>query len=180
MSEPKKTESPERRGLIKKVAAIVVGGIVSLTAPLTGLFVFFDPLRKKNEKEDEFIRIASLDTVPADSIPRRFTVVADRVDAWNKYLNVPIGAVFLRRTSDTEIEAFNVSCPHLGCAIDHKGESFFCPCHNSTFALDGSINDPKSPSKRGMDALQVEVREGGVWVKFQNFRTGTEQPIPIS
>ncbi|MDA0837534.1 MAG: Rieske 2Fe-2S domain-containing protein [Planctomycetota bacterium] len=179
MSEPNETESPERRGLLKKLAAIFVGGIVSLAAPLSGLFVFFDPLRKKKRKTEEFIRVASLDTLPVDSIPQRFSVVADRVDAWNKYPNVPIGAVFLRRTTETEVQAFNVVCPHLGCAIDQKGEHYFCPCHNSTFSLDGTVNDP-SPSPRGMDALQVEVRKGGVWVKFQNFRTGTEQPIPIS
>jgi menaquinol-cytochrome c reductase iron-sulfur subunit len=180
MSELKQTESPERRGLLKKLGAVVVGGIVSLVAPLAGLFVFFDPLRKRKKSGKDFIRVATLDSVPADSTPRRFSIVADKVDAWNKYPNVPIGAVFLRRTSETKIDAFNVVCPHLGCAIDHKGKDYFCPCHNSTFSLDGTINDPKSPAPRGMDALQVEVRDGDVWVKFQNFRTGTQQPIPIS
>ncbi|MDP6118437.1 MAG: Rieske (2Fe-2S) protein [Planctomycetota bacterium] len=180
MSEPNATGSPERRGLLKKLAAVVIGGIVSLVAPVAGLFVFFDPLRKRHRKGGDFIRVISLDTLPADGTPRRFTLVADRIDAWNKYTNVFIGAVFLRRTSEAEIEAFNVSCPHLGCTIDHRGEDFFCPCHDSSFALDGSISGPKSSSPRDMDALQVEVREGVVWVKFQNFRTGTEQPIPIS
>ena len=33
--------------------------------------------------------------------------------------------------------AFNLKCPHLGCAIDYRKQSndYFCPCHNSLFAL---------------------------------------------
>jgi Rieske Fe-S protein len=57
--------------------------------------------------------------------------------------------------------------------------SYLCPCHNSTFALDGKINDPDSPAPRGLDELAVEVRKNGeVWVKFQNYRAGVSEKIP--
>ena len=34
-----------------------------------------------------------------------------------------------------------LKCPHLGCAIDYRKNTndYFCPCHNSTFGLDGSV-----------------------------------------
>jgi Rieske Fe-S protein len=72
-------------------------------------------------------------------------------------------------------------CPHAGCFVDYLDarKSYLCPCHNSTFALDGKVNDPKSPSPRGLDELEVEVRDNSeVWVKFQNYRAGISQKIP--
>jgi len=57
---------------------------------------------------------------------------------------------------------------------------YFCPCHRSSFTLDGAILDPKSPSPRPLDDLPVEIRNGTeIWVKFQNFRAGTHDKIPV-
>jgi menaquinol-cytochrome c reductase iron-sulfur subunit len=119
--------------------------------------------------------------VPEDGVPRKFPVLASRVDAWNKSPETAIGAVYLRRAQGEKLRAFNVVCPHAGCFVDFLAskDSFLCPCHNSTFALDGKINDPRSPSPRGMDELEVEVRnDSEVWVKFQNFRAGVVEKIP--
>ena len=56
---------------------------------------------------------------------------------------------------------------------------FACPCHKSSFDLDGHIDDPSSPAPRDMDSLQVEIRNGDeVWVRFQNFYTGIEHQRP--
>jgi len=48
------------------------------------------------------------------------------------------------------------------------------------FALDGHISDPNSPAWRGMDTLPVEIRDGQIWVKFQNFRAGRAEKIPVA
>ena len=181
MSEPESnSETQDRRGFVKKAAAVLLGGILSLFAPLTGLVVFLDPLWRRGRQGEDFIRITSLDNLSKDGVPRRFSVYSDKVDAWNSFPNTPVGAVFLRRTSEVDVVAFNVVCPHLGCAVDHRGSNFFCPCHNSTFAFDGSINDPDSPSPRDMDSLDVEIRDGDVWVRFQNFRTGESEKFPVA
>ena len=51
---------------------------------------------------------------------------------------------------------------------------FLCPCHDSKFKLDGALDDTKSPSPRGMDTSDVEMRGGEeVWVRFQSFQAGT-------
>ena len=140
---------------------------------------FLDPLRRKASKSDA-LRVTSLNALPADGVPRKFPVIATRTDAWNKFPNVPIGAVYLRRISENQVEAFNVVCPHAGCFVDFVPErkSYLCPCHDSTFAIDGKINDPKSPSPRGLDPLEAEIRDGEVYVKFMNFRAGTAERIP--
>ena len=38
----------------------------------------------------------------------------------------------------------------------------------------------KSPSPRGLDELEVEIRsDNEIWVKFQNFRAGEKEKIPV-
>ena len=176
------TESRSRRSFFKRALATIIGGILAAFPFVSGIIVWFDPLRKK-KKDAGMVRVASLSSLPDDGVPRKFKVISDKQDAWNTYPNVPVGAVYLKRTGAQEVEAFNVVCPHLGCAVDFQSklQSYYCPCHNSTFAIDGKINDPKSPSPRDMDKLDVEIRNGGqVWIRFQNFRPGTKEPVLIS
>jgi len=144
--------------------------------------VFFDPLRRKSAGNGK-VRVTSLEALPDDGVPRKFPVLASRIDAWNKYHEVPIGAVYLRRTSEGKVQAFNVVCPHAGCFVDFLPErgSFLCPCHNSTFAVTGRIDNPTSPAPRGLDSLETEVRDGKeVWVQFQNFQPGRPEKIPVA
>ncbi len=181
--ETKELNGPvsDRRGFFKKAAAVVIGGIAGLVPALAGLMVWLDPLRRK-AAAGSAVKVTTLDALPADGIPRKFPVLADRTDAWNKYLHVPVGAVYLRRTTGDKVEALNVVCPHAGCFVDFRGDSgqFHCPCHNSTFALDGGIANPSSPAPRGLDSLQAEVRNGEVWVAFQNFKAGQKEKVPTA
>ena len=127
------------------------------------------------------MRVTTLEALPNDGVPRKFPVLATRVDAWNTFNQVAIGAVYLLRTSDNQLQAFNVVCPHAGCFVDYLPEKghYSCPCHNSTFALNGKISDPSSPSPRAMDKLSAQIRnETEVWVKFQNFQAGEPRQIP--
>ena len=169
-----------RRGFLAK-AAVVVCGLVACAVPAAaGLVAFLNPLRQKSQA-GRFLRLASLDMLPEDGQPRRFPVIARRTDAWTLFPNEPVGAVFLRRTGENEVEALQVVCPHAGCFIvfDEQNRDFACPCHAARFELSGQRIDPaKSPSPRGMDVLPSEVRNGAeVWVRFETFRTGTPEKI---
>jgi menaquinol-cytochrome c reductase iron-sulfur subunit len=175
------TASNDRRNFLVKAGAVVIGGIVSIVPFVIGLAAALDPLRRKSDSGN-FVRIAPLDAVPADGVPRRFAVLADRTDAWTKFQNEPIGSIYLRRTGD-QIEALNSICPHAGCFVDFvaTADCYKCPCHNSTFKIDGAIIQP-SPSPRAMDSLKVDVRDDAagkmVWVQFENFYTGISEKLP--
>jgi menaquinol-cytochrome c reductase iron-sulfur subunit len=174
--------NPERRDFLKKACAAGIGGALVLVPLAAGVTVLLDPLRRKSGGGQK-VFVTSLNSLPNDGIPRKFSILASRVDAWNKFPNSPIGAVYLRRTGENEIEALNVVCPHAGCFVDFRTDKrdYYCPCHNSSFALDGKIADPKSPSPRGMDTLRVELRnEHEIWVEFQNFVTGHAEKIPVA
>ena len=70
-------------------------------------------------------------------VPHQATIREIRHDAWTLHPNDIVGRVWLIRKSDAQVDVFTVTCPHLGCPINHEGEKFVCPCHNGTFAVDG-------------------------------------------
>ena len=86
----------DRRGFVTRLMAVICGGIAGAVPFFSGLVVILDPLRRKAGGKG-FLRVTTLDSVPDDGIARYFPVVTDRTDAWNRYLDEPIGAVFLRR-----------------------------------------------------------------------------------
>ncbi|MFM9079502.1 MAG: ubiquinol-cytochrome c reductase iron-sulfur subunit [Opitutaceae bacterium] len=173
--------APDRRNFLAKAAASVIGGITVLVPAASGLLVFLDPLRRKSA-DGGAVFVANLSAVPESGEPRKFPVLATRVDAWNRAPEVPVGAVYLQRIAGGGVRALNVACPHAGCFVDFKGarNNFHCPCHNSSFALDGKVLDPKRHSPRPLDSLETDVRGGKeVWVKFRNFRAGVPEKIPV-
>lgn len=172
---------PERREFLKKAGAVVLGA-AGLSIPIgASVATFLDPLRRQGGGGG-FLHVTNVNALRPDGVPRRFPVIADKSDIWNKFPHVPIGAVYLRRKPDEKIEALNVICPHAGCPVEFRPSSnlFWCPCHASSFQLDGTIANSGSPSPRALDSLAVEVRNGSeIWVKFQNFRAATPAKIPV-
>ena len=169
----------DRRTFFKQALTLGIGGVLGAVPIGAGLTVLSSPLRQKSGR-GEAVFISTLDNLPADGTPRKFPVVAVWIDAWNRFEG-PIGAVYLRRI-DRSVHALNVVCPHTGCFVDYAADrdSYFCPCHHSSFGLDGAIRDPRSPAPRGLDELVVEIRgQNQVWVKFQNFRCGVSQKVVV-
>src|SRR5206468_1587217 len=100
MNEPMHSAGASpRREFVKKFVAGLISTVMGLVPVGAGLAVFLDPLRRKSSSNGA-IRVASLDSLPADGIPRVFPVLATRVDAWNKFKQAMVGSVYLRRTSD--------------------------------------------------------------------------------
>jgi menaquinol-cytochrome c reductase iron-sulfur subunit len=61
-------------------------------------------------------------------------------------------------------------------------KSFLCPCHTSNFDFAGKPLNTVPP--RPMDRLEVKLSRGAdpdseVQVKFQRFRTQSEEKIPL-
>jgi menaquinol-cytochrome c reductase iron-sulfur subunit len=166
--------TPPRRNFLAEAGAIVIGGLVGLVPFASGVLYFLDPILRRGKSADGadgFQRAANLSELPTDGTPERFTLRADIVDAWTLYRNRVLGSIYLRLMPNGQVIAFNDTCTHLGCKVDYQAadKRFFCPCHQSAFALDGKKQNDTPP--RDLDTLEVDVREGVVWVKYQNFHT---------
>ena len=179
-------DQPDRRGFIKG-ASCAIGAAIGVVPMAAGVRVAMDPLSRQETVVDaEFIRLAEVSDLEV-GVPKKFAIVEDKRDKWSRYKDVPVGAVYLLLQKAKEDErgepkviAFNTVCPHLGCFVDYRPEQqdYFCPCHDSNFALDGSLKKGVSP--RDMDSLKVEIRKGSeVWVKFQRFKANAKEPIVI-
>jgi menaquinol-cytochrome c reductase iron-sulfur subunit len=179
----KSTLPQGRRFFLSKMTAIIAGAIALLTPAAAGIAAFFSPAAKKGSS-GRFIRVTNVDAVPEDGSPQKFPVIADRTDAWNRFPNEPVGAVYLRRINRNDIESLQVVCPHAGCTITVEsgkdGIKYFCPCHNAAFDVAGKRTDAVSPSPRDMDTLETEIRKNEVWVKFQTFRSGVAEKVAQS
>jgi nitrite reductase/ring-hydroxylating ferredoxin subunit/uncharacterized membrane protein len=70
--------------------------------------------------------------------------------------------------NDGNIHALVDRCSHRGCAL-HEGEltgdTVICPCHGSTFRLDGSL--VKGPATAPQPSFEVRVREGRIEIRTQ-------------
>jgi menaquinol-cytochrome c reductase iron-sulfur subunit len=186
-----KNELQNNRRTFVAVATTIVAGTVAIVTPLVaGIVTFLSPLFRKSGSTK--VRVALLDQVPADGMPRAFPVITDRVDAWTKYPAQRVGSVYLIRNSGEEKPiAFTAKCPHAGCFIGYKpGDDMFrCPCHTSEFKLDGArARGDAEVSPRDMDRLPVtlvSVETGGksvqeVWIEFIDFQTGHKEAIPTT
>ena len=163
-----------RRRFLTHILAAAIGGLAGAVPFVSGLLFFLDPLTR-NRKGGDFLKLpVSLDALKVNGEPQLVKIIMDKVDAWNTSLNQPVGAVFLRRTGTAQVVAFNSRCPHLGCAVDYKPfeEEYVCPCHASTFGMDGIKRNEIPP--RDLDRLYLEIRNGTeIWLKYQNFRATT-------
>jgi len=178
---------------MKKACCVAIGGVLGAVPVASGVALYLDPLLRNSSGNFNGVkvRVTTLEALPEDGVPRRFPILASRVDAWTKTAESPIGAVYLLRTKDAQkpVKAYNVICPHAGCFVDYvpalpeaaSGQpGYFCPCHNSTFKLDGSIAGQSSPAPRGLDELECSIENSNeVWVQFQNFQAGTADKVPL-
>lgn len=78
--------------------------------------------------------------------------------------DVPVGSakifdaqgVVVTQATAGSFAGFSTVCPHQGCAVASvDGDAIVCPCHGSTFALDGSVS--QGPATTGLDPRPVAV-----------------------
>lgn len=163
-------QDESRRGALK---VLVTAGSLAYAGALAGVGASFVTSTAGGETRERWLRAARLDDLH-EGEPKRVAMVGDARDAFTVTPAEQLGSVWLLRKGN-EVQALSATCPHLGCAVDLGADkkSFGCPCHTSSFALDGKT--ASGPSPRAMDALATRVKEGWVEVDFRKFRQGTAE-----
>ena len=172
-------ESPAERRVFLKVVTTGLGALAAALAVVPGLGFLAGAARRQGADGGAPLRVAGERDVKTGK-PLRVTAVGTREDAWLRMDRVTLGSLWLvRAVEDGPIRAFSTVCPHLGCGVDwnDKTGKFDCPCHASSFDLDGRCLG--GPSPRGLDELDVHLEGRDVLVRYQRFRTGTGKKEPI-
>ena len=92
----------DRRGFLAKLLALGLGAVALAVPSLSALAALLNPWRQKSEA-GRLVRVASLAALPLGGPPQRCPVIADRADAWNRYPDEAVGAIFLCRVGDREV-----------------------------------------------------------------------------
>lgn len=70
---------------------------------------------------------------------------------------VIVGDVVITQPTAGDFQGFSSVCTHAGCTVSEVvGASINCPCHGSSFNLDGTV--AKGPAKRPLDSTQIAVQ----------------------
>jgi Rieske Fe-S protein len=81
-------------------------------------------------------------------------------------VNVEYGddVLFLVKKSDNKVEVLSQACPHVGCKLsfNSSNKQFDCPCHASSFSIDGVRLG--GPAPRNMYGANFEVVNGEIIV----------------
>ena len=76
----------------------------------------------------------------------------------------PIGRFYLACLRDNGFLAISRRCTHLGCTVpwDEDKKQFLCPCHSSTFDIQGNVID--SPALRALDIFDMVIENNQIMV----------------
>ncbi|MFN3005514.1 Rieske (2Fe-2S) protein [Mycolicibacterium wolinskyi] len=102
---------------------------------------------------------------PAETSPPAAApgAAAPSVSAIAKTADVPVGSgvivgdVVITQPTAGDFQGFSSVCTHAGCTVSEVvGASINCPCHGSSFNLDGTVAN--GPAKRPLESKQIVVQ----------------------
>ena len=107
-------------------------------------------------------------------VPVRVDFMLALQDAWIESRTQ--NAVWLYTEDGAKFKAYNGHCTHLGCSFsyDKDTKNFACPCHRGVFDVKtGAVL--AGPPPRGLDELNVEIRDSAVFVNYRDFQLGVSK-----
>lgn len=107
------------------------------------------------------------------SKPVTRSITTERAAGWASMVEEHL--VFI--LPDKNYQVLSAACPHEGCNVVWRDEerTFFCPCHDSSFAADGARLS--GPARRGLDPLPTEQADGVLKVQYQSFVNNTAERV---
>ncbi|HYI93714.1 MAG TPA: ubiquinol-cytochrome c reductase iron-sulfur subunit [Bryobacteraceae bacterium] len=147
-----KHQGPDRRSfhvsVIYAMWAVITG---ALTLP-AAIYLLVPPKSKKNTSE--WIEAGDISQLKAN-VPEEFVFRRNRLDGWK--VTSEKTTAWVIKQGDSDVVAFTPQCTHLGCAYsyDDKNKEFLCPCHTSTFGLDGKVLT--GPAPRALDRYETKI-----------------------
>jgi Rieske Fe-S protein len=178
---------PTRRGILSACTLVLLtfmtGAIVApVVAYVTG------PLRRKPGSPnpiaggDDFADAGPIDSIPLNQW-KLLPIEITRQDGWAKSRESRSIWVTRSGSSAADVRVLSPICPHLGCPLTQStdtktpGAAFRCPCHGGVF--DDAGKHIAGPPPRNMDTLDFQVRDGHLWVRWQDFNIGVPNRVPV-
>lgn len=141
--------SPLSRRDFLKIAWAFFGGVVAVET--AGVFLAYLQPRLAEGEFGSVITAGLVDDFPPNSVT-----------------HIPNGRFYIVRIGDGGFLAVYHRCTHLGCTVpwDATAQKFICPCHNSQFDQQGTVENPPAP--RPLDLFALTIENGEVKVDTGN------------
>jgi Rieske Fe-S protein len=167
-----------RRRFMTYCTEILLAGL-SLLVAIPAIGYLLAPLWKREGAEAGFIDMGRLADLPIGEW-RLLALEMVHQDGWKKAKFRHSLWVRRKAASDQEVTVLSPICPHLGCPINwHPDRSqFVSPCHGGVFDAEGRYI--AGPPPRSMDPIEFQVRAGRLLVRWQEFKIGVAQRVPVS
>ena len=174
------TDDPDRRKFLK-ITTCALGAGAGIVLAVPALRLIAAPAGATTVTgPSEPLDLGPIDQFKVGAEPRKVEVIAPIVkDAWTAARNVVLGAAFVTRPSEGQVQALSAVCPHLGCAVgwDPGPKNFLCPCHDSRFEVGGARMT--GPAERGLDPLPVTIHEGRLQLTWVRYKIGSTSREPV-
>ena len=132
-----------------KIAWVILGGVTALET--AGVFLAYLQPRLVEGEFGSIITAGLVNDFPPNSVT-----------------HIPSGRFYVVRIGDGGFIAVYHRCTHLGCTVpwDSTAQKFICPCHNSQFDQQGTVENPPAP--RPLDLFALTIENGEVKVDTGN------------
>lgn len=162
-----KAEDMSRRSFMASFSGAFAGLVATVVgAPMLKYILYPVQTVSAARKWTEVGDVSEFDNINA---PVSRTISLTQRDGWREVVTPQ--PVFVTRTGEGKLQVLSPICPHLGCSVAWRPNQnkFVCPCHGGQFDAEGKRLS--GPPPRGLDRLDVQVKDGKLEVQFQYFRS---------
>jgi len=148
--ETSTADAPRRRFL-----SSITTGILSVIGGMLGIISGGAVLSSTVRRQEDWLAASALHDLP-DNEPTAVTLSVMRLDGYRQALERR--TIFLVKTGESEVAAFDATCTHLGCHVawDRQKQVFRCPCHGGVFDRTGAVKDGPPPEPLVKMATRVD------------------------
>ena len=143
----------DRRTFLLSIIYGLWGLMGLLLAIPASVYLLWPP---KPKSEDPWVEAGKLSALELDT-PAELVFRRNRVDGWR--VTSEKATTWAVKVSESEVIAFAPQCPHLGCAYHWNAakHEFLCPCHASTFSINGEVLT--GPAPRALDRYDLKMEQ---------------------
>ena len=145
------TADAGRRRFLSSIAS----GILAVIGAILGVIGGGAVLSSTARKQEDWLPASTLLDLPEHE-PTPVTLTVRRLDGFREVLDRR--TIFLVKTGESDVTAFNATCTHLGCLVtwDAGAQVFKCPCHGGVYDRTGAVKDGPPPAPLVKVATRVD------------------------
>jgi len=134
------TSDPTRRNFLSSITRGILGVISGILGVIGGGTL----LSSTGRQQEDWLAASALTDLPVNE-PTPVVLSVRKLDGFRDVLERR--TIFLVKTGESEVAAFDATCSHLGCLVTWDGQAqvFKCPCHGGIYDKTGAVMEGPPP-----------------------------------